>query len=77
MRKACALPREKMDQLQILILEVHAAFVTIVACGEEVEDDEVLLQARELLCPMQAPRSFNFDAVVSDRHRFGSGKLLI
>ena len=77
MRKACALPREKMNRLQILILEVHAAFVTIVACGEEVEDDEVLLQARELLSPMQALTSFSIEAVGSDRHRFGSGKLLI
>ena len=77
MRQACALPREKMNRLQILILEVHAAFVTIVACGEEVEDDEVLLQARELLSPMQALTSFSTEAVGSDRHRCGSGKLLI
>ena len=71
--KACALPREKMNRQQILILEVHAAFVTIVACGEELEHDDALFQARELLSPMRALTSFSFEAVGFDRHLFGSG----
>ena len=77
MREACALPREALNQQQILILEVHAAFVIIVACGEEPEDDEVLFQARELLCPMPALTSFSPEAVGSHRHWFGSEKSLI
>ena len=67
-RRACALHRENMNLQQILPLEVHAAFVTIVACGEELENDEVLFQGRELLASMRALRSFSVEEVGSDRH---------
>ena len=36
----------KDDGKQVLVLEVYAAFVTIVACGEELENHEILFQAR-------------------------------
>ena len=68
MRNACDLPREMMNRQQNLILDVHAAFVTIVACGEELENDEILFQARELLSHMGALESFSCAAVGSDRH---------
>ena len=66
-RKACALPREEMNEEQILTLEIHDAFVTIVACGEELENDELLSQVRKLLSTMGALISFSTDAVGSDR----------
>ena len=68
MRNACGLPREMMNRQQILILDVHAAFVTVVACGEELENDEILFQARKLLSHMGALETFNFASVGSDRH---------
>ena len=45
--------------------------------GDELENDEILFQAREQLSPMGALTSFSIEAVGSDRHQFGSGKLLI
>lgn len=68
MRKACDLPREEMNEQQILILEIHDAFVTIVACGEELENDEILSQARKLLSTMGALISLSTEVVGSDRH---------
>ena len=65
--KACALPREDMNEQQTLILEIHDAFVTIVACGEEIENDELLSQVRKLLSTMGVLISFSTDAVGSDR----------
>ena len=56
-----------MNEQQILILEIHDAFVTIVACGEELENDELLSQVRKLLSTMGALISFSTDAVGSDR----------
>ena len=38
-RKACALPQEDMNEQQTLLLKIHDACVTIVACGEELEND--------------------------------------
>lgn len=50
MRKACALPWEKSRQ-QILMLEIHPASVTIVACGEEVEDDKFYSRLESCFLP--------------------------
>ena len=68
MRNACDWPREIMNRQQIQIPDIHTTFVTIVACGEELENDKILFQARELLSPMGAPESCSFAAVGSDRH---------
>ena len=43
-----------MNRQQILMFGTHTAFVIIVACREEVENDEILFPAREQLSPMGA-----------------------
>lgn len=63
MYKACDLPLDGMNQQQVLILRIHAAFVIIVGCGEAYQDEDVLHQGRELLSPLRALSSYNSDAV--------------
>jgi tetratricopeptide (TPR) repeat protein len=63
LEKALSLLSDQLDKHQLLLLKVHHAFITIVGCGEELANDEFLLQARELLEILETFDAFDRQAV--------------
>jgi hypothetical protein len=61
--KALGLPSDKLDKHQLLVLNIHNAFITIVGCGEELENDECLCQGRYWLESLETFDAFERQAV--------------
>ena len=64
-KKALTLDHNQLENHQILALNVHHAFITIVACGEELENEKCLHQAEEWLKTLKTFDAFNREAVSS------------
>jgi hypothetical protein len=76
-QNALTLDHSQLEKHQILALNVHHAFITIVACGEELENDECLHQAEEWLKSLKTLDAFNREAVSSINANFKPWNCLI
>ena len=61
--KACTINSESLSQQRLLSRDVHRAYVTIVTCGDNLEDDGFLDHAQDLLNQLHDIAEYDRDAV--------------
>jgi hypothetical protein len=63
LENALGLPSDQLEKQQLLMLNVHHAFIAVVGCGEELPSDECLRQARDWLESLEVVGALESQAV--------------